>query len=183
LPRLRFAAAKQSPLSSLSTGTLRFRESNPLSILALRGQERPPGNGRKLLSAATADAAEVLRDRCRRSSGGAAGKEARGGGATQVRTHFSRSPAEPELSGEGTAKGPIGVRFDRTRNRETGWSLLQRAPDWEPTGVARPRPEPEAGPVATPAPFSFLGDMPRASPHPLDLRVDPEPRRSAPPSC
>ncbi len=33
--------------------------------------------------------------------------------------------------------------------------LAPAEPDWEPTGVETPRPEPETGPVATPAPFTF----------------------------
>src|SRR6476646_7228046 len=41
------------------------------------------------------------------------------------------------------------------------WMMLEPAPalsDWEPTGVERPRPEPQTGPVATPAPFCIWGE-------------------------
>ena len=59
--------------------------------------------------------------------------------------------AETELAlskSEGMARSLLRTIPDR--------ALQELAPaelDWEPTGVERPRPEPEAGPVATPAPF------------------------------
>src|SRR3954464_14776416 len=38
--------------------------------------------------------------------------------------------------------------------------LASPEPDWEPTGVERPRPEPQTGPVATLAPFCIWGASP-----------------------
>jgi len=155
------SAAILSPLSSLSTGSLHFRKSELLSILAFRGQERPPGNGRKLLSAATAEAADVLRDGSSGSSGGAAGKEARGGGATQIRTHFSRSPAEPEPSGEGTAKGSSKFASMEPEIGKPGGACSSGRPIGNRPGSQDPGRNPITGPVATLAPFFVLD--PRAS--------------------
>jgi len=137
-----------------------------------RGQERPPGNGRKLLrhdqSGRRTKSARIERSE---SDGRAAG-EKREAERKQSRTHFSERPAEPESSDEGTAKGSLdGVKPGRASDRElaggqtltgtrAGPSSSQQwrdgnpdrapseaarpsdEPDREPTGVARPRPEP-----------------------------------------
>ena len=56
--------------------------------------------------------------------------------------NFFEGPAEPEPSGSRTAKGkPSGFAPTETRIG------FLRESDWEPTEVARPRPEPERAPV------------------------------------
>lgn len=45
--------------------------------------------------------------------------------------------------GANCKQGPVGVSFDWTRIRTIGFAL--NCPDWEPTGAARPRLEPDDG--------------------------------------
>jgi hypothetical protein len=136
-----------------------------------RGRKRPFGNGRKLRSAATADAAEVLRDRGRGCSGRAAGKKREVAGKPKAEPTFSGVRRNWSLRAKGpqkddrraclanVRKGSVEACFAWIRD----WTLLELAStmsDWEPSGVARFRTGPETGPMGNHWPRFHLGRLP-----------------------
>jgi hypothetical protein len=91
----------------------------------LRGLQRPAGNGRKFGLRPPRKRRRSARTDVAEAGGTGDREEARGKGASRCRTHFPRSPAMPEPSGEGVAKG-ISSEFASMKIRqETHRSLLR----------------------------------------------------------